>query len=79
MTVNTGPNDPLVPLDLIGAFANAMTKAGADWQIVSYSGTKHSFTNPEADKNQMPALAYNRLSDQRSWNAMVSFFNEIFA
>ena len=77
--VNTGADDPLVPFEQIGAFANEMTKAGADWQIISYGGTKHSFTNPEADKNQMPALAYNKLSDQRSWNAMVSFFNEIFA
>jgi dienelactone hydrolase len=77
--VNTGADDPLVPFEQIGAFANEMTKAGADWQIISYGGTKHSFTNPEANKNQMPALAYNKLSDQRSWNAMVSFFNEIFA
>lgn len=77
--VCTGADDPTVPFEHVSAFADEMTKAGVDWQVISYSGTKHSFTNPEADKYPMPALAYNKLSDDRSWNAMVSFFREIFA
>ena len=39
----------------------------------------HSFTNPEADKIGTPGIAYNKLSDERSWKAMTSFFEEIFA
>jgi hypothetical protein len=27
----------------------------------------------------MAGLAYNKLSDERSWKAMASFFEEIFA
>ena len=77
--VNTGADDPLVPFDQVKAFEEEMTAAGADWQVISYSGTKHSFTNPDADGAGMPMLGYNKLSDQRSWKAMVAFFEEIFA
>jgi hypothetical protein len=27
----------------------------------------------------MPGIGYNKLVDERSWKAMVSFFEEIFA
>jgi len=78
--INTGADDPMVPFEHVKAFADEMTKAGADWQIISYGGTKHSFTNPDADSAGMPAaLAYNKLADERSWRAMKSFFEEIFA
>jgi len=69
----------MVPFEHVKAFADEMTKAGADWQIISYGGTKHSFTNPDADSVGMPALGYNKLADERSWRAMKSFFEEIFA
>jgi dienelactone hydrolase len=77
--INTGADDPMVPFEHVKAFADEMTKAGADWQIISYGGTKHSFTNPDADSVGMPALGYNKLADERSWRAMKSFFEEIFA
>ena len=77
--VCTGADDPFVPFEHVNAFADEMTKAGADWQVISYGGTRHSFTNPDAGKYSVPALAYNKLADERSWKAMVSFFEEIFA
>lgn len=77
--VCTGADDPFVPAAQVNAFEEEMTKSGADWQVVSYGGTVHSFTNPEAGKIGNPALAYNKLSDERSWKAMKSFFEEIFA
>jgi dienelactone hydrolase len=78
--VNTGADDPMVPSEAVKAFTDEMTKAGANWEVISYSGTKHSFTNPEAASAGMPAaLAYNKQTDQRSWKAMVNFFEEIFA
>jgi dienelactone hydrolase len=75
----TGADDPFVPAAQVNAAADEFTKAKADWQIISYGGAKHSFTNPDADKLGNPALAYNKLVDERSWNAMKSFFDEIFA
>jgi dienelactone hydrolase len=76
--VCTGADDPFVPLAQVGAFAEEMTKAGVDWQVISYGNTVHSFTNPEADKVGAPGIKYNKLSDERSWQAMKSFFAEIF-
>jgi dienelactone hydrolase len=52
-----------------------------DYQFVSYSGAVHAFTNPGADavaKVTGLPIAYNAAADQRSWQHMRSFFNEIF-
>jgi dienelactone hydrolase len=76
--VCTGADDPFVPAAQVSALADEMTKAGADWQIISYGGTVHSFTNPDAGKVGNPGLKYNKASDERSWKAMASFFEEIF-
>ena len=78
LLVCTGADDPFVPVTQVNAFAEEMTKTGADWQIVSYGGTVHSFTNPDAASAGVPGLAYNKLADERSWQAMTSFFKEIF-
>jgi dienelactone hydrolase len=77
--VCTGADDPFVPHAQVGAFAEEMTKAGVDWQVISYGNTVHSFTNPDADKVGAPGIKYNKLADERSWKAMKSFFEEIFA
>jgi dienelactone hydrolase len=77
--VCTGADDPFVPPAQVNGFAEEMTKAKADWQVISYGGTVHSFTNPDAGKIGNPALAYNKATDERSWKAMKSFFEEIFA
>jgi dienelactone hydrolase len=74
-----GADDPFVPTSQLNAIAEEFTKASADWQIINYGGTKHSFTNPDADKLGNPALSYNKLVDQRSWNSLKSFLEEIFA
>lgn len=74
--VCTGADDPLVPPDQIAGFTNEMNQAGVDWQVVTYGGAKHAFTNPDA--NRPPALAYNALADARSWEAMSSFWFELF-
>jgi dienelactone hydrolase len=77
--INHGADDPLVPVAQVNAFAEEMTKAGVDWQIISYGGAKHSFTNPDADKVGNPGISYHRPTDLRSWKALTSFFEEIFA
>jgi dienelactone hydrolase len=74
--VCTGADDPLVPAEQIAGFAAEMTKAGIDWQIATYGGAKHAFTNPDAKRP--PVLEYNALADARSWDAMRGFWFEIF-
>ena len=73
-----GADDPFVPVEHVTAFEAEMTKAGADWQVISYGGTVHSFTNPEAD-GSIEGICYNKQADERSWQAMQAFFDEIFA
>jgi dienelactone hydrolase len=74
-----GAEDPFVPQDVVNAFEKEMTEAGVDWQLISYGGTVHSFTNPTAATVGNPGIAYNKSADERSWAAMRTFFNEIFA
>jgi len=76
--VCTGADDPFVPAAQVNAFAEEMTKAKVDWQVISYGGAVHSFTNPDAGRHGMEGLAYNKLVDERSWKAMLAFFEEIF-
>src|SRR6266852_155115 len=67
-----GADDTLVPAAQVNALTDELTKAGADWQIITYGGAKHSFTNPNSDSLGMPGIGYNKLVDERSWRAMVS-------
>ncbi|MGB8682119.1 MAG: dienelactone hydrolase family protein [Candidatus Binatus sp.] len=77
--VCTGADDTLIPVEQVNAFEAEMIKAGADWQVITYGGAKHSFTNPNSDSIGMPGIGYNKLVDARSWKAMTDFFEEIFA
>lgn len=76
--VCTGADDPSVTVAHVNAFAEEMTKAGVDWQIISYGHTQHAFTYPDAASRGISWIAYNKLADERSWNAMQSFFEELF-
>jgi dienelactone hydrolase len=73
-----GADDPMIPSDQILAVEAGLRKAGADWQLISYGRTVHSFTNPAADKAGIDGVKYNPDSDRRSWAAMKAFFDEIF-
>jgi dienelactone hydrolase len=78
--VCTGADDPMIPPDQVVAFEAEMRAADADWQVINYGGTVHSFTNPDAGKTvALDGVAYNERTDRRSWKAMRAFFDEIFA
>jgi dienelactone hydrolase len=78
--VCTGADDPMIPPAQVVDFESEMRGAGADWQVISYGGTVHSFTNPDAGKTvKLDGIAYNERTDKRSWAAMRAFFDEIFA
>lgn len=76
--VCTGADDPMIPATQVNAFEEEMRKAKADWQVISYGGTVHSFTNPKADGSIAPGILYNESADRRSWSAMTAFFKEVF-
>ena len=58
-----------------------MEAVKANYTLVNYAGTKHSFTNPDADKYaekfNIP-LAYNPEADKASWLDLQTFLKEIF-
>jgi dienelactone hydrolase len=74
----TGADDPYVPPAQVAAFEEEMRKGGVDWQLVTYGGAVHSFTNPGAGNNPSQGAAYNAKADHRSWEAMKTFFHERF-
>lgn len=78
LLVLNGADDPMVTAEQIEAFKKEMTAAGAKYEFVSLAHAKHSFTNPDADKVGMPALAYNAEADQASWDAMLKLLAEVF-
>ncbi|MEJ2415734.1 MAG: dienelactone hydrolase family protein [Exilibacterium sp.] len=63
----------LVHREVVQSFEQEMQTAGADYEVVSFPGIKHSFTNPDADqfaqRFDMP-LAYDQAADQESWQGM---------
>ena len=47
--------------------------------MVYYSGAVHAFTQKEAGNDPSKGAAYDRNADRRSWQAMRSFLEEVFA
>jgi dienelactone hydrolase len=73
-----GADDPLVPREHVLAFQDEMRSGGVDWQMILYGGAVHSFTNPASGNDPSKGVAYNERADRRSWEAMKSFFAELF-
>jgi len=78
----TGDDDPMIGADKVAAFKKEMDAAKANYRVVTYPGTKHSFTNPDADdlgkKFNLP-LAYNAAADKDSWKQATEFLHEVFS
>jgi dienelactone hydrolase len=74
----TGAADPFVPPAQVEAFRSEMQAAGATFEVVSFPGAKHGFTNPDAGTFGMDALAYDADADRQSWAAMLRLFREVF-
>lgn len=75
--VHIGADDPAVPPEQWAAFREEMTRAGADWRLLLYGRTGHSFTSPEADSWGRPGFAYAAEADRRSWAATTDLFQEL--
>jgi dienelactone hydrolase len=73
-----GADDPFVPAEQVAAFQSEMRRAKIDWQMNSYGGAVHSFTNPDAGNDPSKGAAYDEQADRRSWEALKSFLQRIF-
>lgn len=73
-----GGDDPYVSKEEFDGFVKEMQDSKADWQLFSYGGAVHSFTNVFLDTDNSKGAAYNEKAATRSWKAMKTFFDEIF-
>ncbi|MFO0751091.1 MAG: dienelactone hydrolase family protein [Myxococcota bacterium] len=71
-----GAADPYVKAPDIQAFLAELDAAKVDWQMVSYAGAVHAFTQKEAGDDPSKGAAYNEAADRRSWVAMKDFLAE---
>ena len=71
-----GADDPFVPPADVRAFEDDMRKAKADWELVSYGGAVHSFT--DVDANAPGQAKYEPKVARRAYLAMNNFFAEAF-
>jgi dienelactone hydrolase len=72
-----GGDDPFVAPPEVEGFIKEMRDAKVDWQLVSYGGAVHSFSDWGAGNDNSKGAAYNEKADHRSWEAMKSFFQEV--
>lgn len=73
-----GAADTFVPRERITRFQQQLEKAGADWQMVIYSGARHGFTNPGAARYGIANIRYHATADRRSWALMQHFLRSAF-
>lgn len=70
-----GAEDPYVPQQDVQVFIDAMQTGGVkDWQLVQFSGTVHSFTDPAAASD---GARYHERSAQRAFEMMEDFAEEV--
>ncbi len=67
-----------MPPERVQAFEKGLEAAGADWELVTYGGAHHAFTNPKADAYGLDNVSYNAAADRRSWQLLQDFLKEIF-
>ncbi|HVZ32989.1 MAG TPA: dienelactone hydrolase family protein [Polyangiaceae bacterium] len=76
-----GAADSFNPPDKVQALKQELDGAGARYEIVSYAGAKHGFTNPAATelgiKNGLD-LAYDAQADAQSWAKLQELLQEAF-
>jgi len=72
-----GADDPFVPRAGIDAMRAEFDAADVDWQMISYSGAVHAFTQPMAGDDPTTGAAYNEQADTRSWQHMQLFFHDV--
>jgi dienelactone hydrolase len=77
--VATGGADTMVPAKQVAGFVEEMSVAGVDFELLSFPGVMHSFTNPgstELGKKYDMPLAYDAHADKVSWDALMTMLAE---
>jgi len=72
-----GWEDPMARPEEVVKLSDELNLYNADWNIHIYGHTAHAFTNPKA-KFPEKGLFFEPTSNQRAWDSMVYFFQNIF-
>ncbi|MNL15861.1 Dienelactone hydrolase family protein [compost metagenome] len=72
-----GADDPFVSKEEVAAFQQEMRDSKADWQMIYYADSVHSFTNPEAGNDNSKGAAYNPVAAKRSFEHLKLFLDEV--
>ena len=70
-----GDLDPMVPRDQVNDFKEEFTSHRADWELIAYADTFHSFTMPDAN-DRAHGSEYNASATEKSWKRTIEFFKE---
>ena len=70
MLVENGADDEGVTQENYNALVSEMKEGKADWQMITYANSKHTFTNPKSPD-------YNKMMAMRAWNHTMMFLKEI--
>ena len=71
-----GADDPYVPAAEVNGFSAEMREKGWNWELISYGGAVHSFT--DVDANAKGQADYNAKVATRAYARMQEFFAEVF-
>lgn len=74
-----GAADPYQKKEDFDAFTKELADANVDWQLHQYGGAVHCFTHFDDKGDKSKGCAYDEPADRRSWAAMKTFFDELFA
>ncbi|MBS7254746.1 dienelactone hydrolase family protein [Flavobacterium branchiicola] len=72
-----GADDPYVSAEEVAACQQELRDGKADWQMIYYADSVHSFTNPEAGNDNSKGAAYNAVAAKRSFEHLKLFLDEV--
>jgi dienelactone hydrolase len=72
-----GAADPHVPMADVLAFTDEMNAADTDWQLIAYGRAMHGFTHTRAAPGAAAGVAYDAVTDERSFAATSGFLAEV--
>jgi len=76
--VNTVADDPMVPIDAVKAFEEEMMKRARTGRSSRIADQAQLHQSRRGDGGHAAGAGIQQANDQRSWKAMVNFFEEIF-
>lgn len=73
-----GFDDPMAGPDDLKAFGEEMTEREANWQLYTFGGVSHAFTNEDANQPEN-GLVFNAFARDRSYHVFDHFVDGLFS